>query len=86
MKHILDYEIKDKNDDKFKLNAYASYCISYIEQLKDKIDLKSEEVEVKGKKYIRYSADMIKVVKKIPKILPSKTTKKASGKYLGGDK
>ena len=66
MKYQIDYEI-NQEDHNFKINTYASFCMSYIDQIKDLLDFELVEKEEKGKKFLAYSMDLVNVRKKVPR-------------------
>lgn len=82
MRFELEYKIptkeeieKDPNLENFDLNTYASFCISLIEQLKEKLDFKKEKLlKVEKEKEIevlKYSIEMPVIRKKVIRSCPN---------------
>ncbi len=45
-------------------NAFYSFCVSYVNQLKEILNFKQTEIEKGGKKYIQFSLDMGKTTRR----------------------
>ena len=65
----LTKEEKNTNQKQFELNTYASFCMSFVDQLKDKLEF--EKIDLKNEKkenILRYKIIMPVIIKPVKRI------------------
>lgn len=82
MEFKIDYKIPKEENENFDFNAYASYCVSFVNQIKEKLNFNKENLLInengKDINIIRYSMDMPVIRKKIIRNCPSREKKNIS--------
>jgi len=82
MNFILDFEIPEKKDKSFENNAYATFCVNFVDSIKDLLNfsqteitkLNNEKVEVKALR-IKMDIPAIKIKSSIHPVIERKNPK-----------